>query len=370
MAQDLAERLEIEAHLNAQESGFTRLQACAKQFQADCQVKGLFDSVDHALRNEIARAAKETDTDPTREQKESGHYRKGKFTVHGLTIAIENPTGSMRRGVDKDGKSWAVPMKYHYGYFLRTESEADGDHVDVFVGPEPEREIVYIINQINPETGAFDEHKVMLGFNSAKEAKKAYLSNYAYGWRGYNGLQPMTIAEFKEWIKGDGTGVPVPILAEKALSWLDPSRGGALVPPPRQAHIFKLRRNRTTLDLHGWKQLRLKYRNKGLGSPDHATISLAWTPQAQTEDHHTEKPFPFNSVESAGRWVASKWLMLERRYGRRTALALSIAMIASTPLPGNVAAIVAAAEAVRGLHGYFARTKYFLPIEVKNYFAE
>lgn len=157
----------------------------------------------------------------------------------------------------------------------------------------------------------------------------------------------------------------------KTLSYLDTNLGGALVPPPRQARISKLRRNRAALDSQGWKQLRQKYRNKGLGSPDHATTSLAWTLQAQTEDHHTEKPFPFNSVESAGRWVATKWLMLERRYGRRTALALAIAMITSAPLPGNVAAIVAAAEAVRGLHGYFARTKRFLPIEVKgSYFAE
>ena len=161
----------------------------------------------------------------------------------------------------------------------------------------------------------------------------------------------------------------------KTLSYLDTNLGGALVPPPRQARISKLRRNRPVLDTQGWKRLRLKYQEKGsyfaeCPRDDEGHCKPSGTASEIKPKKPKQNPV-FATVESAGRWLAQKWVMLERRYGRRTALALAIAMIASAPLPGNVAAIITAAEAVRGLHGYFARTKHFLPIEVKgSYLAE
>lgn len=65
------------------------------------------------------------------------------------------------------------------------------------------------------------------------------------------------------------------------------------------------------------------------------------------------KEFP--TVQAAGRWLAGKWQQLEERYGRKGALAMAVGMLATSPLPGNVAAVIAAAEAIRGVSGWFQR---------------
>lgn len=61
------------------------------------------------------------------------------------------------------------------------------------------------------------------------------------------------------------------------------------------------------------------------------------------------------TVQSAGRWLAGKWQQLEERYGRRAALAMAVAMLGTLPVPGNVAAVIAVAEGIRGVGGYFQR---------------
>jgi len=60
------------------------------------------------------------------------------------------------------------------------------------------------------------------------------------------------------------------------------------------------------------------------------------------------------SVQQAGRWLADKWLSLESRYGRKGALAMAVGMLATMPIPGNIAAVVAVAETIRGVHGALA----------------
>ena len=62
-------------------------------------------------------------------------------------------------------------MNNHYGYVKRSLG-ADGDQVDVFLGNNPSANHVYVINQNDPKTGKFDEHKVMLGFDSFESANK------------------------------------------------------------------------------------------------------------------------------------------------------------------------------------------------------
>lgn len=154
---------------------------------------------DYGLSIEEAEAA--TEANPTEAQIESGNYRKGKVNIQGLDVAIENPRGSVRRGVDENGNSWETPIENPYGYIKRTEG-ADGEQVDVFLGPGAETaDTVYVINQVNPETGEFDEHKVMLGFDSGLEARTAYASNYEADWDGFGGIVPMTMGQFKAWLK-------------------------------------------------------------------------------------------------------------------------------------------------------------------------
>ena len=47
----------------------------------------------------------------------------------------------------------------HYGY-IRLTRGADGDHLDVYIGPDGETGRIFVLNQLDPRTGEFDEHKV------------------------------------------------------------------------------------------------------------------------------------------------------------------------------------------------------------------
>lgn len=142
--------------------------------------------------------------EPTPAQIEAGNYQKHHVKVHGLDIAIENPKDSIRRGVDKGGKAWETKMANDYGYLKRSEG-ADGDAVDVFVGPQPENPYVHVINQIEPTTGKFDETKVMLGFPSREAAIEGYHANYQKGWKGCGDVKTLHVDDFKDWIRNGDT---------------------------------------------------------------------------------------------------------------------------------------------------------------------
>ena len=137
---------------------------------------------------------------PTEAQKEAGNYKMEHRRIDGYNVSIENPKGSVRRGKDADGKAWETEMQNDYGYIRGTEG-VDGDHIDVFLSDTPEEGDVFVVDQINPETGKFDEHKVMYGFPDMESAKRAYLSNYSKGWQGLGTITHVSKADFKKWIQ-------------------------------------------------------------------------------------------------------------------------------------------------------------------------
>ncbi|MFM4984812.1 LPD38 domain-containing protein [Aeromonas veronii] len=156
---------------------------------------------------QIEAARAEVAPEPTDAQKEAGNYKKGHLKLQGLDIALENPKGSTRSGTDKDGKAWQSTMAHDYGYIKRTLG-ADGDHVDVFIGEQPDSETVYVVDQVDPKTGKFDEHKVMMGFADEQAAQAGYLANYEKGWKGLGSIKAMSVEEFKRWVKGGDTTKP------------------------------------------------------------------------------------------------------------------------------------------------------------------
>jgi hypothetical protein len=158
----------------------------------------------HALS--IDHEASAVEAAPTDAQKDAGNYKKGHVNIHGLDISLENQKGGERSGVDPDGKPWKVKLPAHYGYIRRTEG-ADGDQVDVYVGHNPASEKVFVIDQVDVGTKAFDEHKVMLGTNSRNAARRLYIAGFSDG-KGkarIGNITGMTVPEFKEWLKGDTT---------------------------------------------------------------------------------------------------------------------------------------------------------------------
>lgn len=157
---------------------------------------------------QIEAARAEVAPEPSEAQKEAGNYKKGHLKLQGLDIALENPRGSTRSGTDSDGKAWQSTMAHDYGYIKRTLG-ADGDHVDVFIGDQPDSETVYVVDQVDPKTGKFDEHKVMMGFADEQAALAGYLANYEKGWKGLGTIKAMPVDEFKVWVKEGDTTKPI-----------------------------------------------------------------------------------------------------------------------------------------------------------------
>ena len=151
------------------------------------------------VREKIAEEGSKVNTNPSDAQKEAGNYRMGHVKIDGMDVTIENPKGSIRKGRDADGKEWQSEMHNDYGYIRGTKA-VDNDHIDIFLSDDPEHGNVYVIDQIDPKTGKFDESKVMYGFSSEQEARDAYLSNYEKGWKGLGKITEVTREEFKKWI--------------------------------------------------------------------------------------------------------------------------------------------------------------------------
>ena len=152
------------------------------------------------LKNAIA----ETEPNPSEAQKKAGNYKKGHLTFGGYDFTVETPKGVTRSGKDEQGKPWSVTMHDTYGYILG-KIGVDGDHIDMFINDAADLDSfegnVYVVDQVNPETGEFDEHKVMYGYPSVEAATEAYLSNYSKGWKGLGKVASVPKATFDKWLE-------------------------------------------------------------------------------------------------------------------------------------------------------------------------
>lgn len=169
------------------------------------------DSVDNGHVEVTINGKTDTvNVNPTDAQKEAGTYKKGHFNWNGLDITIENPAGSERSGTDSDGEKWSVTMPASYGYLKRTTG-ADGDHVDVYIGKHHDSDRVFIIDQQDHKSGKFDEHKVMLGFDTLREAERTYKAGFSDGKGAarMGAVSVMSLDEFKTWLADGDTTKPV-----------------------------------------------------------------------------------------------------------------------------------------------------------------
>jgi 8-oxo-dGTP pyrophosphatase MutT (NUDIX family) len=116
---------------------------------------------------------------------------QGFIDFQGLKIHVENKAGSYRSGKGKDGKPWKTYMKYHYGEIAGTTG-SDGDALDAYVGPNAHSPLVVVVHQQDPDTGKYDEDKVMLGWTSVQDALKAYRGQYSKpGFYGSHTAMPI-----------------------------------------------------------------------------------------------------------------------------------------------------------------------------------
>jgi site-specific DNA-cytosine methylase len=152
----------------------------------------------------LKSAIAETETEPTEAQKKAGNYKKGHLSFGGYDFTVETPKGVTRSGKDEQGKPWSVTMHDTYGYILG-KIGVDGDHIDMFINDAADLDTfdgnVYVVDQVNPETGEFDEHKVMYGYPSEETATEAYLANYSKDWKGLGKVTAVPKATFDKWLE-------------------------------------------------------------------------------------------------------------------------------------------------------------------------
>jgi hypothetical protein len=134
------------------------------------------------------------------------------FALHGLGLVIETPKGAMR-----EGPGWTCTMAAHYGYIQGTWSaEGRGEEMDCFVGPHPASQSVFVIDQMDPAAGGFDEHKCMLGYLTVADAVRDYIASYAdYSHDRIGGVTAMTVDAFKAWLRDGDLTRPVSETAQR-----------------------------------------------------------------------------------------------------------------------------------------------------------
>lgn len=164
----------------------------------------LRDKRNMPFADRLQAAKGETNVNPTEEQKKAGNYKMGHIRFGGYRMSIENPKGSTRSGVDRNGQPWSIEMQDSYGY-IGQKYGTDGDHLDFFINDDADLDTwngrVYVVDQKN-EDGTFDEHKVMYGYPTFAAAKRAYERNYEPGWWDKHVMQMtgMKKENFDQWL--------------------------------------------------------------------------------------------------------------------------------------------------------------------------
>jgi inorganic pyrophosphatase len=141
----------------------------------------------------------ETNHNPTEAQKEAGNYEKAGERLLGHDVKYENMKGSVRTGVDAEGKPWESTVPADYGYFKKTIG-ADKDHVDVYnIGTGDKH---FIVDQREPG-GKFDEHKVVVNARDINEARDTYLAGFSddKALARLHGITEVDEPTLKQWLK-------------------------------------------------------------------------------------------------------------------------------------------------------------------------
>lgn len=118
---------------------------------------------------------------PRARPEEPGHPFRWSTIYMGLVIDIETDKGEYRTGTSPDGTPWSHRLPYPYGE-VRGSLGADGDPVDVYLGPHRLAPYVYVIQTKFPGEQSFDETKSMIGFRTQRDAEAAFRSCYEPGF--------------------------------------------------------------------------------------------------------------------------------------------------------------------------------------------
>lgn len=136
----------------------------------------------------------------------------------GMTIAIENPAGTVREWRDENGVTGQTTMQNDYGFIVGAMG-ADKDELDAYLGPDENAPDVHIVHQWKkPDYDTYDEDKVFLGFPDAGAAKAAFVAHRDDGAAAFKGMSTVPLDEFKRKLRTRvGTG-PIRAASENRLA--------------------------------------------------------------------------------------------------------------------------------------------------------
>lgn len=158
---------------------------------------------------DLKQAAAVADADHTHAQGEANNRQLGHARWNGLDISLETDKDGVRRGLNpKTGETWESKMGSAYGYFKGTKG-GDGMHVDTFIGPNPETQHAYVIDEMDKATGKFRQHKVMIGFTNEAAAKKAYTSSSGKRAEDIGAMTELGVNDLKDWLANGKHNKPI-----------------------------------------------------------------------------------------------------------------------------------------------------------------
>jgi hypothetical protein len=167
-----------------------------------------------------------------------GFELEGRVDFQGLPMAIETDVGSVRRWTAPDGSTGETRMSVAYG-FIEGTGGADGEELDVFVGPDPRAELVYLVEQQNPATGLWDEQKAMLGFSNQADAEACYRRHYDAPDDYLLYATALDMPAFKRWIAETGLDMGAEVALEKNTAIERPSKSPSFVIPLSGGDLVK-----------------------------------------------------------------------------------------------------------------------------------
>lgn len=146
------------------------------------------EEVQEITRDEVVQATEAVEP--------SGDALQTAETIRTARPEFADTIFSFAPGTERNGE----PMEHYYGEIANTE-DADGDPVDVMwnkdFDPESLDGPVYIINQLDPDTQEFRQHKVLGGFDEMNEAETAYINQW--GEDSWGSTHELTSEEFQQW---------------------------------------------------------------------------------------------------------------------------------------------------------------------------
>lgn len=182
---------------------------------------------------------------PTPAQAEAGNFAKGHpGRLFGREVSIETPKGGVREDTKNTPPLWRVEnFPYDYGEFLGTKG-ADGDRVDVGVVGTGDRH--FVIDQKDPATGQFDEHKVMAYAKDPVDALDHYYRGFTdgSGESRVGSIKEATADELTKWLAKPGkkkTPFDPSAFNDEGVQALGPTEGEKPLPKVVTAAVTKLR---------------------------------------------------------------------------------------------------------------------------------